>query len=119
MINCPVCAAHLKISALDCPGCGVHVSGEFSLPRLARLSPENRKLAEQLLLSGGNLKKMGEDMGISHPTLRKKVDEMIAELQTLRRDDEKRVGDILGKIERGEMKPEEGLRHIKEVNGEL
>jgi hypothetical protein len=39
---------------------------------------ENRKLAEQLLLSGGNLKKMGEDLGISHPTLRKRVDEMIS-----------------------------------------
>lgn len=119
MINCPVCASQLKISALDCSGCGMRVSGEFSLPRLARLSPGTWKLAEQLLLSGGNLKKMGEDLGISYPTLRKRVDEMIEELQVLRRDDEKRIGDILGKIERGEMKPEEGLRHIKEVKGEL
>lgn len=95
------------------------MSGDFNLPRLVRLSPENRRLAEQLLLSGGNLKNMGEDMGISHPTLRKRVDDMIRELQTLRQEDDKRIEDILGKIERGEIKPEEGLRHIKEVNGEL
>jgi hypothetical protein len=95
------------------------MSGDFSLPRLVRLSLENRKLAEQLLLSGGNLKKMGEDLGISHPTLRKRVDDMIRELQTLRQEDDKRIEDILGEIERGKMKPEEGLRHIKEINGEV
>ncbi|WP_438971034.1 DUF2089 family protein [Methylophaga sp.] len=93
-------------------------AGEFNFPRLMRLSPESLKLAEAFLLCGGNLKELSEQLGVSYPTLRKHVDTMINELVNIKKEDELTIGTVLDKIENGQLKSEEGLRLIREINGE-
>lgn len=89
------------------------------MPRLARLDNELRVLAEEFLLSGGNLKDLAAAKGVSYPTLRKQVDKMIEQIKTLKAEDEKKIEDIISDIEQGKRTGEEGLRLIKEINGEL
>jgi hypothetical protein len=92
--------------------------GEFTMPRLMRLSPQHSKLAEEFLLCGGNLKELSGQVGVSYPTLRKQVDAMIEELAKLRTEDNDAIEKILDAIETGSMKAEYGMRLIKEINGE-
>lgn len=89
------------------------------MPRLARLDHDLRLLAEEFLLCGGNLKDLATAKGVSYPTLRKQVDKMIEQLKELKTEDEKKIEAIIGDIESGKRSGEEGLRLIKEINGEL
>lgn len=119
MIECPVCQNHLLISRLKCQGCGVVLEGNFNLPRLARLKPEQRGLAEQMILCGGNLKELAAEIGISYPTLRRRVDELIAAVNQMKEDDAGLVGSILDGMEKGTIPAEEGIRKIREIQGEI
>lgn len=119
MIDCPVCKNELTLSRMKCGGCGVVLEGSFSLPRLARLSIEHRKLAETMILCGGNLKDLAVICGVSYPTLRKKIDELIAALNQLKATDEQKVSAILAGIEEGSVAAEEGIRKIREIQGEI
>lgn len=89
------------------------------MPRLARLSREHQILAEAFLVSGGNFKELAEQLDTSYPTLRKRVDELILAIEALRSADKKMAEDILSDIEAGRIRPEEGLRQIREMNSEL
>lgn len=119
MINCPVCKGKLKLSKLLCEGCDLVMEGNFNLPRVARLAPEHRILVEQMILCGGNLKDLAVEVGVSYPTLRRKVDEMIAELKSLKNADDAAVSSILDGMEKGAVKADEGIRKVKEIQGEI
>lgn len=95
------------------------MEGCFHAPRLARLTPEHQKFVEALVLCGGNLKELTEQLEISYPTLRKRLDTVIDALRHLKKEDEKQIGKILQQIETGTLSAENGLRQIKELNGEL
>lgn len=119
MISCPVCHKAVHVHRAACRRCNVRFEGDFELPRLARLSPDNHRLAEELVMSSGNLKELTIKLEVSYPTLRKRVDALIDELGGLRASDESRTESILKDIESGRISADEGLRLIKEINGEL
>ena len=58
--TCPFCGGDTRLTRVSCMTCGVNIEGEMEVPRLARLSPESRKLLEAYLLSNGSLKELGE-----------------------------------------------------------
>jgi hypothetical protein len=76
------------------------------------------KLAEAFLLCGGNLKALAEELDLSYPTLRKHIDAMMEALSRLKAEDEQTINTILAEIESGKRNAEEGLRLIREMNGE-
>lgn len=119
MIRCAMCGNSLKTKRLGCDCCGVAMEGDFSFPRLLRLSAEHLALAEAFLLCGGNLKDLSATLEVSYPTLRKRLDDLIAQLQNLKKQDEEKIGQILSQIEKKEIVPEAGIKKIKEINGEL
>ncbi|MEZ5691744.1 MAG: DUF2089 family protein [Rickettsiales bacterium] len=119
MIGCPVCSNKLSVSRLKCNSCGLAMDSNFSFPRLARLPHEYMDLAEKMILCGGNMKDLAVEIGISHPTLRRRIDSLIAELKRLKEEDEKNITSILEDIDKGKIPPEEGIRKIKEVQGEI
>lgn len=119
MTKCVICDHDLTITACHCPSCNTGYNGSFSLPRLARLSQEEQQLAEALILHGGNLKDMAEDIHISYPTLKKRLKELSVALAEKKREDEAMIAKILKDIELGKMNAEEGIKRIREINGEL
>lgn len=117
MLRCTVCSGLLAVRKLACPACEIEAQGDFSFPRLLRLSGKNLALAEALILSGGNFKMLTQSLDISYPTLRKRVDALIKELTALRAEDERRIEAILRGIEAGTIAPAKGTRMISELNG--
>jgi hypothetical protein len=117
MLHCSVCNGLLQVREMVCPACELHLSGDFSFPRMMRLSAKNLALGEALILAGGNLKELALSLGVSYPTVRKRVDDLIDELKALRAADERKIDDILRGIEAGTVPAAKGTRMIKELNG--
>ena len=115
-MECPCCSSLLQVTAYLCPDCGIHLQGRFMTPRLARLSAEQQRLAEQFLLAGGNLKTLSEQLDISYPTLRKRVDALIADLKSAFEQDQVTITALLDQVEAGALKAEEAARLIRELN---
>ncbi len=119
MTHCPICEESLHIAAFSCPACQTEYGGKFYFPRLARLTAEERKLSEALILHGGSLKEMAAALEISYPTLKKRLAELSASLKEKQKEDEVYMEQIFSEIEAGKINAKEGIRMIREINGEL
>jgi hypothetical protein len=119
MHQCINCHSELFVRRTHCEACQISYTGDFQMPRLARLSPTQQQLAEQLVLAAGNLKLMAATLEISYPTLRKRLDELVDTLGALRSADDARANDYLKDVEAGRLTPETAARRIKELNGAI
>jgi len=119
MIECLICKHHLTIERLSCEACQSHFEGKFYFPRLARLSTTEQQLTESLIVHGGNLKEMAESLDVSYPTLKKRLLELSNALHKQKREDKQSIEEILQAMETGEMTAQEGIKLIREINGEL
>lgn len=117
MHHCGNCGSGLEIGRVTCPACRLSYEGRFHLPRLARLEADHQRLAEQILLSAGNLKEVAGVLEVSYPTLRKRIDGLIEALEELRGQDDGLGRSFLDAVEAGTMAPEEAARRIRELNG--
>jgi len=119
MIQCPICEDKLSAVRLWCEGCRTVYEGKFVLQRLVRLPAESQRLTEVLIEYGGNLKEMSKALEMSYPTLKKRLNILAEELRTLKEEDAQTIEHILASIESGTMSAKEGLKQIREINGEL
>ena len=117
MSRCKQCDQTLEVTELRCPACAVTFSGTFATGRLARLTGDQQRLIEQVILAGANLKEVARDSQVSYPTFRKRLDAVIADLAQLRREDEARAEALLDDVERKRLAPEAAARQIREMNG--
>lgn len=77
---CPGCSGQPQIVRLACPACGTAVEGQFGLPLLARLSPEEQDFLANFVKTSGSLKEMSRMYGVSYPTMRNRLDALIDRL---------------------------------------
>lgn len=85
-ITCPGCGASLRAKRFHCPCCATTVEGDFELPLLTRLSPDEQALIVNLAKCGGSLKDLAQLYGVSYPTVRNRLDALVARLQVLERE---------------------------------
>jgi len=71
---CPSCGAGLQVQRFACRICSTAVEGEFSLPVLAQLEPEEQEFLVVLLDESGSLKGLAQRYGVSYPTVRNRLD---------------------------------------------
>ena len=109
---CQNCGGELTVEKLYCRNCGVVLEGRIELPRLARLTPEEREFVELFVLSAGSLKEVGKILNLSYPTVRARLDRLIANLQAL--DSERRDArmEIIARVERGELSAEQAAEQL-------
>ena len=119
MTHCLICESLLHIKTLSCSSCHTDYSGEFYFPRLAKLSRQELQLAESLIIHGGKLKEMAQALDISYPTLKKRLNELSVSLKQKKEEDEALIEQILKDIEVQKITAQEGIKRIKEINGEL
>ncbi len=81
---CPSCESALEVSELSCEGCGTKVSGNYSLPLLLQLSPEEQQFLLDFITSSGSIKKMAEQLGKSYPTVRNYLDDLIEKINNIK-----------------------------------
>jgi hypothetical protein len=78
--SCPVCAAGLLVTRLQCPACSTEVSGTFqpAAGRLVNLPEPYASLLELFLRVRGNVKDVERELGLSYPTVRARLEEAFA-----------------------------------------
>lgn len=111
--QCPNCHSPLKVKKKECIQCGLQLEAEFDENPLFLLSRDEQDFILDFILCGGNLKALGDKLGLTYPTLRTRLDRIISRLEPL--SQVVSAEQILNKIDKGELKPEEGIQQLKEL----
>jgi len=74
---CPACNSQLKAKSLICTHCNTEIQGEYELPAMVRLSPDDQSFILEFIKSSGSLKEMARLLRLSYPTVRNRLDEII------------------------------------------
>lgn len=82
-LKCPSCEHQLQVKQMSCPECATEVSGHYSLPILAQLSPDDQRLIIDFVKASGSLKEMAQNMKLSYPTVRNLLDDTISKIKLL------------------------------------
>lgn len=110
---CPSCDHPLHVERLRCAGCGTVVEGAFPWPRLSRLSPDDQRLVELLILASGSLKTVAKKLSISYPTIRKRLNELIRTFALEVRADEQQRRQLLHDVAAGKRSAREAIRQLR------
>lgn len=116
LTSCPVCSHSLHITKLHCSHCHTTIENEFTLSKIASLSPEQLQFVETFLICRGNIKEVEKELGISYPTVRGKLNDIITALGYSPEAPKKKERDekqIVSMLEKGEITAEEAIRLLK------
>ncbi len=112
---CPCCQATMEIEKLRCASCDVTLEGSIPIPRLARLSTDEREFVELFVRSSGSLKAVADKLGVSYPTVRSRLNRVIAALDTAEKDERCARNQILDDIENGKISVDEAIQQLREL----
>ncbi|MDQ7029885.1 MAG: DUF2089 domain-containing protein [Ardenticatenia bacterium] len=130
-VTCPFCQHPLVATGLHCFECDTSFQGHFSLEhvaafnaeqwpvlkRLARLTPEQLRFVEIFLRCEGKITRVEEELGMSYPAVRARLNDVVRVLgarPSLRSEpDRPQLRDIVDRLERGELSPEEATALLK------
>ncbi len=119
--RCPACGSDLEVTRLQCFNCDTAIEGRFEACKFCLLSREQRDFIETFIRCRGNIKEVERELGISYPTVRGRLDHVIRALgydvgpseEDLKADERRK--DILARLNRGEIQPEEAIKLLKQV----
>jgi hypothetical protein len=116
--TCPICAGSLAISRLSCENCDTRIETELPLPAFMRLPRELQEFVLLFLRCRGSIRDMEKELNVSYPTVCKRLD-LINDLLEAdasgprRRPSAATRGEILAKLERGEITAKEAAELLK------
>jgi len=113
--TCPYCGGTMEIERLRCSSCHIAIEGKIAIPRLARLSAEQREFIELFVRSSGSLKAVAAKLSISYPTVRNRLDKVIAAIEAEEKAERDARRDILSAIEGGRISVDEAVRLLREL----
>ena len=98
----------------------VAIEGRFELPALAQLTAEDQTFVTAFVKCHGSIKQMEKYFGISYPTVKNRLNRIGAQLPFVEMEQEPApgAGDILGRLERGEITAAEALVQLKSPHEE-
>jgi len=113
--KCPACGGKLNIIRYQCEDCGTEISGNFELEEFARLNNQQLTFLKIFIKVRGNLSELQKELGISYPTAKARLEELATamgyESETV--EAREKTLEILEKIEKGEITPEEAKEILK------
>lgn len=115
VVNCPSCQSELFASRLSCRSCSTSLEGQFELPALLKLPPDDLAFVTAFVRSSGSLKAMAQQLGVSYPTIRSRLDEVIARLDAVKRDADARRHEILDALESGKLTAKAAAEQLKKA----
>ncbi len=113
--RCQNCGGDLEIARMGCSRCGLAVEGKLTLPRLARLNPEDREFIEIFVLAAGSLKEAGKILNLSYPTVRARLDKVIENLRQLDQVRRRSRMEVLDLLAGGSITAEEASQRLAET----
>ncbi len=109
--TCPECKQPMTVSRMACPNCRVSLDGDFEVPPLGRLSPENQAFVIAFVRHHGSIKKMEELFDISYPTVKNRLNAIAATLDKTFAAPSPNLH-VLEQLSRGEITVEEALERL-------
>jgi hypothetical protein len=96
----------------------IAIEGAFELPQLARLTLEDQVFVAAFLKSHGSIKEMEQVFGVSYPTVKARLNRIAGQLEFVDTNPaplkpESERGQILDRLERGEITPAEAIRQLE------
>lgn len=79
--HCPCCQGQLNVKSLGCAVCGTEVNGNYPLPELVLLSPEEQDFILTFIKKSGSIKDMASHLKLSYPTVRNMLNEIIKKIE--------------------------------------
>ena len=86
--TCPACHNQLKVKSLICEQCDTEIQGQYELPPLASLCPDDQAFILDFMKVSGSLKEMAKLLGLSYPTVRNRLDEIIERVKLAEKPEE-------------------------------
>jgi hypothetical protein len=114
--RCPVCESGMAVSELTCESCGTSVRGRFQVPDLCRLPDELYQFLLVFIKNRGVIRDVEKELGISYPTVRSRLDVVLAALGYGEPGAASRSNEVIEKLERGEITPEEAEKLLRGEN---
>lgn len=109
--TCPECKSAMAISRMACPNCRVTMEGDFAVPSLAQLKPEDQAFVIAFVRHHGSIKKMEELFDISYPTVKNRLNAIAAALDKSFDAPSPNLY-VLEQLARGEITVEEALEKL-------
>lgn len=114
--SCPSCqCGTVQVRKIECQSCGTKFEGDFEIPRLLKLSPDDLKFVEEFLLASGSLKEMAKQLDISYPTVRNRLNSVIEEVEKLTAFSKSEREKVLTALEKGTITAKEAAKKLREV----
>lgn len=115
--KCPSCSGKMNVTELCCTDCKTTVSGNFDLPVFSSLSQEEEVFLRVFLAARGSIKEVERQLNISYPTVRARLESLLNKLGlgSLQAEAKKRRLEIVSKLERGEISPQEAVALLKSL----
>jgi len=110
--RCPICSGELAISRLSCQSCETRIETELSFPALMKLPRDLQDFVLVFLRCRGNIREAEKELGISYPTVCKRLD-LVNELLAAGQGNPPERGEILARVERGEITAKEAAELLK------
>jgi hypothetical protein len=104
----------MRVSAMECPSCGVEVRGSFRQSLFQLLAEEDQRLLEAYLLADFSIKALAAESGMGYAAIRTRLDKLIAAYQALK-DSEEAKKATLEKVASGELTPAEAADRIRRL----
>jgi len=103
----------LVIKEVEVPDLGITIKGEFELPRLAELNPDDQVFVQSFLKVGGSIKEMEQVFGVSYPTIKNRLSRINEQLGIVEVNPPESRQDILALLDKGEITSAEALERLK------
>ncbi len=114
--QCPSChSPNVSVVKIECESCKTKFEGQFEIPYLFKLSPDDLKFVIEFIKSSGSLKEMAQQYQISYPTMRNRLNELIERLQILEQDKSSKQESILQLLEAGAISAKEAAKRLQEI----
>ena len=91
----------------------IAIEGSFELPPLAKLTADDQIFAAAFIGSHGSIKQMEQTFGVSYPTIKNRLNKIAEKLDFVKIETIADKNEILGRLERGEINPDEAVKLLK------
>lgn len=91
----------------------IAVEGQFVLPQLARLAPDDQVFVAAFLRSHGSIKEMERVFGVSYPTVKARLNRIASQLEFVETDPAPTRNEILDRLQKGEITAAEAIRQLE------
>jgi hypothetical protein len=105
--------SQLIIERVNIPDRQIAVEGQFTLPELARLSPEDQVFVIAFLRSHGTIKEMEQTFGVSYPTIKARLNRISSQLEFVETNPSPTRTEVLNRLKNGEITPAEAIRELE------